>query len=119
MGIGAFTRVVAVVLVAVGVAGFSGVLGWHSAVSFYHLGVGLLFVYAGFVQRDPLIVRQIVDGLGALLVVVKAITIVIPLVAWGHPPRHGPLQVTCLLVGVLSNLAARYLRDEEGAGGAS
>jgi hypothetical protein len=52
--------------------------------SVFHAGVGLLFLYVGFSQLEAVTVRQMVGGLGVLLVVVKVITIVTPL-TWGGP----------------------------------
>ncbi len=102
-----YARVAAVVLLAVAVVGFS-IMGWRTTAAFYHAGVALLFAYAGFLQRDSEAIRQIVGGLGVLLLVVKAVTIVTPL-TWGGPPQHGPIEITCLVVGLASVLAARYL----------
>lgn len=102
-----YARVAAGMLLAIAVVGFS-ILGWRATAAFYHAGVGILFAYAGFFQRDDETVRQIVGGLGVLVLVVKALTIVTPL-AWGGPPQHGPIEVTCLVVGLASVLAARYL----------
>ncbi len=86
-----------------------------SGLVFYHVGVGLLFLYVGFWVRDPQTVRQMVLGLGVLLVVVKTITILVPL-GWGGPPEHGSVEISCLVVGVLSILAARYLPDHRRSG---
>ncbi len=52
-----------------------------------------------------------VGGLGVLLVVVKAITIATPL-TWGGPAKHGPIEITCLVLGITSILAATYLKDD-------
>ena len=95
------------VLLALAVVGLS-FWGWRMTASFFHAGVGLLFVYVAFARLEAASVRQMVGGLGVLLVVVKAITIVTPL-AWGGPAKHGPIEVTCLVVGISSILAARYL----------
>ena len=106
----------AVVLLATGVVGFSELWGFDSLTGFYHVGVGMLFAYAGFWQRDTTSVRQMVGGLGVLLLGIKAVTIVTPL-SWGDPPQHGPIELTCLVVGIGSVLVARYLRDGESGGG--
>ncbi len=84
---------------------------WRVVSTFYHVGVGLLFLYVGFLIKDATIIRQMVGGLGVLLLVVKAITILTPL-TWGGQALHGPIEITCLAVGVSSVLAARYLPDE-------
>lgn len=104
-----YARIAGVILLAVAAAGFV-IFGWETISIFYHAGVGLLFLYVGFSRLEAVTVRQMVGGLGALMVVVKAITIVTPLM-WGGPPQHGPVEVTCLVVGILSILAARYLKD--------
>jgi len=51
-----------------------------------------------------------VGGLGVLLVVVKAIIIATPL-TWGGPVKHDPIEITCLVLGITSILAAGYLTD--------
>lgn len=112
-----YARVAAVVLLAVGVAGFSGLWGFDLLSGSFHAGVGALFAYAGFVQRDRTTVRQIVGGLGVLLLVVKAATVLAALV-WSGRLGLGSVEVTCMVVGIGSVLAARYLRDSE-AGGAA
>ncbi len=104
-----YARIAGAVLLALAVAGFS-IWGWRLTANFYHAGVGLLFLYVGFWLRDHATIRQMVGGLGVLLVVVKTITIATPL-TWGGPAKHGPIEITCLVVGFLSILAARYLRD--------
>ena len=71
-----------------------------------------MLLYVGFLLRDTTVVRQMVGGLGILLLAVKAITILTPL-TWGGHALHGPIEVTCLAVGASSVLAARYLPDEE------
>ncbi|MDP8926649.1 MAG: hypothetical protein M3M97_07015 [Actinomycetota bacterium] len=106
-----YARVAAVLLLATGVLGFSGLWGFDPLTGFYHVGVGVLFAYAGFFQRDTAVVRQIVGGLGVLLLVVKAVTVLLMLVVNGRL-EHGPVEVTCLVLGVGSILAARYLPDE-------
>ncbi len=103
-----YAQIAGVVLLALAVVGFS-FWGWRVTASFYHAGVGLLFLCVGFWLRDPATVRQMVGGLGVLLIVVKAITIMTPL-TWGGPAKHGPIEITCLVVGILSILAARYLK---------
>lgn len=109
MTITAYARIAAVFLLAVGAGGFF-VWEWRAVSVFYHTGVGLLFLYAGFLSRDTVVVRRLVGGLGILLLVVKVATILTPL-AWGGRSLHGPIEITCLVVGVSSVLAARYLRN--------
>jgi hypothetical protein len=104
-----YARIAAIVLLAVAVFGLWA-WEWRVVSVFYHAGVGLLFLYVGFLLKDTTIVRQMVGGLGVLLVAVKAITILSPL-TWGGHALHGPIEVTCLVVGVSSIFAARYLPD--------
>lgn len=104
-----YTRIAGIILLAVAAAGLA-VFGWEAISVFYHAGVGLLFLYVGFSRLEAVTVRQMVGGLGVLMIVVKVITIATPLM-WGGPPQHGPVEVTCLVVGVSSILAARYLKD--------
>ena len=113
-GIAMYARIAGVVLLGVAAAGLL-VPGWKGAAIVFHVGVGLLYVYVGFWLRDAVSVRQMVGGLGVLLVVVKTITIFTPL-TWGGPPEHGPIEVTCLVVGLTSILAARYLPDQRRSG---
>ena len=83
---------------------------WRVAAAFYHVGVGLLFLYVGFLHQDEVLVRRMVGGLGALLLLVKVVTIVMPL-TWGGHPLHGPAEITCLVLGGASILAARFLHS--------
>ena len=72
--------------------------------------LGLLYAWVGFLHPSGEI-RGLVGGLGVLLVVIKSVVILAPLL-WGESPLHGPIEVTCLVVGLLSIVAARYLRDD-------
>lgn len=105
-----YARVAAAVLVSVGLIGIMGGLSWQFPSSVYHVAIGLLFGYVGFFVRDLEAVRQIVGGLGILVLVVKVATILAPLLWEGHL-HWGPIEVTCLVVGIVSILAARYLRS--------
>ncbi len=102
-----YAQVAAVLLIALAVAGLLG-LSWTVASVFYHAGVGALYAYVGFVQRDAESARLMIGGLGVLLLLVKGVTIVAPLL-WGGSALHGPIEVTCLVVGISSILAAKYL----------
>ncbi len=104
-----YARVAAVALLAYSVAGFF-ILGWGLLPTFYHAGVGLLFAVAGFYPRNGKTVGMMVGGLGVLLIAVKIPTILTPLL-WGAHPQHGPIEITCLVVGITSILAAQYLPD--------
>lgn len=103
-----YARIASVVLLAVAIAGLV-VLGWGTGEVFYHLVLVLLYAYAGFWQQDATTVRRVVGGLGALVLGVKGVQM---LAAWVFPAVHlhrGPVQVSCLVVGITSVLAARYL----------
>ena len=104
-----YAQVAAAVLVLMGLAGFTGALSWQFPSGIYHVAVGIFFAYVGFFVRDPETLRQMVGGLGVLLLVVKIVTILVPLL-WQEHLHWGPIEVTCLLVGITSILAARYLR---------
>lgn len=109
MKIRTYARIAAAFLLAVAVFGFSA-WEWRVVSVFYHAAVGLLFLYVGLLLKDAAAVRQMVGGLGVMLLVVKAITILTPL-TWGGQALHGPVEITCLAVGVSSVLAARYSPD--------
>lgn len=102
-----YARIVGLVLVSLGMAGLMGIVEVSAASSFYHACVGAFFVYLGFWQRDILVVRRVVGGLGLMLLLVKGATTVVPLL-WGGGMLLGPIELTCLVVGVLSVIVARY-----------
>jgi hypothetical protein len=106
-----YASVASIVLVSLSLAGFVGVTQMDLPANVFHLGVGSLFVYLGFFQRDAEVVRRMVGGLGVLLLSVKGVVILVPLL-WGEPPLLAPVEVTCLVAGLLSILAARYLPQE-------
>ena len=112
-----YARIVGLILISIGLAGLVGVVGVSAATSLYHTAVGALFAYLGFWQHDILVVRTVVGGMGVMLLLVKGITMLVPLL-WGGAPLLGSMEVTCLVVGVLSILAARYLRDDAPTAGA-
>ncbi len=97
---------VLLILAAAGAAGLS----WTVGPILYHAAMGLMFAYVGFAQRDARLTRQVVGGLGVLLLVVKGTTILAPLL-WGEHILHGPIEITCLLLGIASILAAAFLPD--------
>ncbi len=107
-----YSLLVGIAFVLLGLAGFTNLVGWDPPANIFHLFVGVTFVCLGFFLRDAQTVRLTVSGIGALLVVGKAIIIVIPLLL-GRAYFHRPIEVTCLVIGLLSVLAARYLRDGE------
>jgi hypothetical protein len=104
-----YAQIAAVVLVAV-VAGVV-VLGWSMEAVFYHSSLALLYGYVGLFAPDHVYVRQMVMGLGVLVLAVKAVEV---LVSWSVSGcfLHGPIEISCLVVGTTSILAAKYLPDD-------
>jgi hypothetical protein len=51
-----------------------------------------------------------VMGMGVVVLAVKAVEV---LASWLLPTQylHGPIEISCLIVGITSILAARYLPD--------
>ncbi len=82
--------------------------GFDPLSGLFHAGVGILFGYAGFFQRDTTTIRQMVGGLGVLVIVVKALMVLALLAGYRHF-EHGPIEISCLVAGITSILAARYL----------
>jgi hypothetical protein len=109
IGIATYARIAGIVLLALAVANVVR-FGWADASLFYHAGLGLLFFYVGFSRLEASTVRQMVGGLGGLLLVVTA---VVTFVSWLLPTEylHGPLEISYLILGLASFLAARYLPD--------
>ncbi len=105
-----YARIAAVVLVAVAVAGL--VVGWSTGEVFSHLGVGLLFGYAGSLQTDTTAVRLMVGGLGVLVTAIKVAELLGMWFLRVRPFHLDPHQITCLAVGITAILAARYLPDD-------
>ena len=107
----AYSRVVGVAFALLGLAGLVNLVQWAPPVNIAHLFIGITFAWCGFLVRDTETVRMAVGGIGALLVLSKAL-IMAPLLL-GRAYFHLPIEVTCLVIGLLSVLAARYLRDGE------
>ncbi len=106
-----YARIAAVALLAAVLTGWL-VPGWWAGAVLFHAGLALLYIFVGFwPSLSAGIVRQMVGGLGVLLVVVKAIVILGPLM-WGSHLMHGPIEITCLVVGISSILAAAFLLDD-------
>lgn len=106
--VGVYSVVAGLILVVLGFLGFLGPLGWDPAASAFHLSVGLLYLLAVPLLKEASYVRAVVGGLGVLLVATKAVTIVASALL-GDEPLHGPIEVTCLVLGITSILAARFL----------
>ncbi len=107
-----YSLVVGMAFALLGLAGFTNLVGWDLPANIFHLFVGVTFVCLGFFLRDAQTVRLAVGGIGALLVVGKAIILVAPLLV-GRASFHRPIEATCLVIGLLSVLAAKYLRNGE------
>ncbi len=105
-----YSRAAELILVALGLLGFSDVLGWDPLATTFHLLVGLLYFCTTLLLKDELSVRRIIGGLGVLLVVTKVVTIASSALL-GDEPLHGPVEITCLVLGLTSILAARFLPD--------
>ena len=98
-----------VLLLFVGLLGITGLISTAFPADLFHISVGIFFACLSFIH-DAEVVRQVVGGMGVLLVMGKGIIIFIPLM-WGDSPLHGPIEITCLVAGVLSIVAARFLRS--------
>jgi hypothetical protein len=115
LGIAAYTGIAGIVMLATAAV---GLVGWGSdtvSVS-YHAGMDLFFLFVGPSGLGITTIRQIVEGFGVLLVAVGGVTI---LATWLLPIHylHGPIEITCLIVGIASVLSARYLPDRRRARG--
>ncbi len=106
-----YAAIVGILLLLMALLGITGLIPTAFPADLFHASAGAFFAYLGFLQRDAQVVRQVVGGMGVLLVIGKGIILFIPLV-WGQAPFHGPIEITCFVAGVLSILAARYLQDE-------
>lgn len=99
------------VLVGIGFLGVANVVGSNPPVNIAHLIAGLTFVYLGFVQRDDRTVRFMVGAMGALLLVGKVVLVLASLLE-GEPLLEGPIETTCLVIGLLSILAVWNSRSD-------
>ena len=106
-----YAQVVGVVLLLAALAGGADIISTAWPTDFFHATVGGIFTYLGFLQRDTEVVREAVGGMGLLLLLIKGVTILAPFLLWGETPLHGPIEITCLVAGGFSVLAARYLPD--------
>ena len=114
-----YARVAGSILVLLGLAGltlapaFVFVPKLSLVESFFHAFMGAIFLYVGFLNRDAAVVRSVVGGLGVLLLVGKAFMIVTGLAFGGEGNLFGPVEVTCIVGGLTSVLAARYLKGDD------
>lgn len=106
----AYTRTVGIALICFSVLGLAEVVNTSLGGDFYHLVLGTLFLIAGFGFRvaQEQDIRVMVGGLGAFTLLAKA-----PLIwyAHSHALDHRPVEFVCVVVGVLSILAALFLPD--------
>lgn len=103
-------------LLVVGLSGFTVLPKLNAAESFFHAGVGALFVYLGLWQRDRIVVRTVVGGMGVLLLLSKGAVVAVVLLVNEAPHPFGPVEVVCFAVGMASVIVARLARDPAGAG---
>ena len=103
-------RVTGMVLVIIGLLGLGALVRLSTGVSLFQLALGAFFAYLGFWQRDQTIVRSVVGGMGVLLLGASVILLGTWFVS-GDSDFLGPIYVTCLLVGGMSMVAARWLSD--------
>lgn len=99
------------VLLAVGLAGFTVSPKMNAAESFFHLAVGVLFVYLSLWQRDRDVVRTVIGGMGVLLLLSKGAVVAIVVLVGSGEPLFGSVEVVCFTVGFLSVIVARLGRD--------
>lgn len=98
-------------LLVVGLAGFTVLSKLNAAESFFHVAVGAMFVYLGFWQKDRNVVRTVIGGMGVLLLLSKGVVVAIVLLAGNEEPLFGSVEVVCFAVGFLSVVVARLARD--------
>ena len=103
-----YAAIVGILLLLVALLRITGPIPTAFPADLFHASVGAFFALLGFLQRDAEALRQVIGGMGVLLVIGKGIILFI-LLAWGEAPFHGPIEITCFIAGVLSILAARHL----------
>lgn len=103
----AYAGAAGAVLIALGAAGLLLSPGRSPAGSLFQFWAGALFVYAGLVQRDPVVSRRFVGGMGVLLLLGAGATAFARLLLGDASRALGPVQASCLAVGFLSVLVAR------------
>lgn len=113
-----YARVVGSVLVLVGLVGLTSLAGLiflpklNLVESFFHVSVGLMFVYVGFLHRDADVLRSVVGGLGVLLILGKAVVIGTGLLFEDEHDFLSPVEVVCVVVGIGSVLTAAFLKSD-------
>lgn len=110
-----FARIVGLLLVVAGLGGLFYlprlffIPDLSLGESFFHLATGAIFTYLGFFQPDEEVIRPVVGGLGVLLLLGKSAIISTGLL-WGDAHLFGPTEIICIVFGVTSILAAKYLQ---------
>ncbi|MDP9425712.1 MAG: hypothetical protein M3P37_06655 [Actinomycetota bacterium] len=113
-----YARVVGSVPVLVGLVRLTSLAGLfllpklNLVESFFHISVGLMFVYVGFLHRDAEVLRIGGGGLGMLLIVSKTVVIGIGLLLVDQHDFFNPIEVICVVVGIGSILAATLLKPD-------
>lgn len=103
----AYAGAVGIALMGLGAAGFFFLPGQGLAGSLFQVLVGTLFVYAGLGQRDPVVARRFVGGMGVLLLLGAGAIVCFGLLLGGGAGVLGPVQASCLMVGFFNVLVAR------------
>ena len=109
-----YARIVGLILVVAGLGGlfylptFFFIPDLSLGESCFHLATGTIFAYLGFLQPDEKVIRPVISGLGVLLLLGKGIILATG-VLWGTAHLFGPTEITCLVFGATSLLAAKYL----------
>lgn len=113
-----YARVVGSVLVLVGLVGLTSLAGLlflptlNLVESFFHVSLGLMFVYVGSLHRDAEVIRFVVRGLGVLLIMGKAVVIGTGLLLGDRHNLFHPIEVVCVVVGIGSVLVAAFLEPD-------
>lgn len=101
----AYAGAAGAILVSLGGAGLLFPSAPGSAGSLFQVSVGALFVYAGLVQRDPVVSRRFVGGMGVLLLLGVGVAVCARLLLGAV--LFDSMRGTCLIVGIASVLVAR------------
>ena len=108
IGIRTYAFVAGLVLILFGLSGFVSLTGVSVGESAFHVLIGAFFIFLGLGPRDVELVREMVSVGGIALIVAKVIVDGLSL-ANGDISFLRPIELACLLIGILSVVAARYL----------
>ena len=115
MSLRRYAQITAAVFIVLSLAGFlsavfdlSGIFGLDVPVNVMHLFAGLIYSYVGFWRNETGAARTLVGGMGLLLLLGKGLLIASDLLI-GHNAFSPVTEVVCLVVGLTSILAAKYL----------